>query len=237
MQETMRRLLATQVIDGEILDVRAGLEQIPLERSAIGAAIVRAGEVVAAGRSLLEREELEERQLESQMRDQEALLQKLDGQSSQVTSTQAYEALQHETEHANSLKSEFETRALELMEAIDTANSDLTRSQGALADLESSAPGQLDSLSSREVDLGDRLSDLGERRSEVVSEIDPKILARYDRILAKRQPAVCILSSSSCPECRIVLPRQAYSEIRRGEQIHSCTSCLRLLIPDHMAGD
>jgi predicted nucleic acid-binding Zn-ribbon protein len=236
MQDTMRRLLATQVIDSEIRDAREGIGQIPLERSALESAIARAGEVVAAAKSLVEREELEERQLESQMRDQEAVLQKLDDQSSQVTSTQAYEALQHEVEHASSLKSEFETRALELMETIDAAKTDLTRSQGTLADLESAAPGQLDDLSSRDAGLSAQLDALGDRRARVVLDIDPKILARYDRILAKHHPAVCVLSSKSCPECRMVLPRQTYSEVRRGEQIHSCTSCLRLLVPDHVAG-
>ncbi len=235
MQDTMRRLLATQVIDSEIRDVREGLEQIPLERSALESAIARAGEVVVAAKSLLEREELEERQLESQMRDQEAVLKKLDDQSSQVTTTQAYEALQHEIEHASSLKSEFETRALELMETIDGAKSDLARSQGTYADLESAAPGRRGDLSSRDAALNAQLVDLGDQRARVVTDIDPKILARYNRILAKHHPAVCVLSGKSCPECRIVLPRQTYSEIRRGEQIHSCTNCLRLLVPDHMA--
>jgi predicted nucleic acid-binding Zn-ribbon protein len=236
MQETMRGLLTAQEIDTEIRGARKGLEQIPLEHEAIEAAIVLARESVTAAKSLLEQEELEERKLESQMRDQEALLRKLDGQSSQVTSTQAYEALQHEIEHANSLKSEFETRALELMEAIDSAKSDLAEFQSKWDDLESASPGQLADLASRESGLGDQLADLANRRSKAATDIDPKILARYERILAKLHPAVCVLTGKSCPECRMVLPRQAYSEIRRGEQIHSCTSCMRLMVPEHMVG-
>jgi len=231
MHDTMRRLLVVQKIDTAISEAETALGLIPSERAAVESEIAHARAIVEQNRSTLEQEELEERQLESKMRDQEALLERLNNQCSQVTSNQAYEALQHEIEHAQNAGSDFETRALELMETIDTARTQLQAARQKLGEVEAAAPGQLDDIATRQAAHESERASLLADRAREIQDIDPKMLARYDRIATLRHPAVTILEGDTCPECNIKLPRMAISEIKRGEAIHGCTSCQRLLVP------
>lgn len=237
MQDSMRQLLVVQRIDTAIAGAEAELARIPAERDSIAAEVAGARELVDTHRATVETAELEERHLESKMRDQEALLARLNDQCSQVSSTQAYDALQHEIEHATNAGSECETRALELMETIDDARSQLAAAEEKLESLENAAPDQLDEIATREArHESDRAAHLEERAKEITI-VDATVLRRYDRIATIRRPAVTVLVTDACPECNIKLPRQVVSQVRHAEELHNCSNCQRLLVPASIVGD
>ena len=101
MPQNLSQLVILQSVDEEIAVADAELAKLPGERNVIAAAIQQEKEAIGVAKELQESEELEERRLEADMREQEALLARLNSQSGQVTSTQAYEALQHETDAAH----------------------------------------------------------------------------------------------------------------------------------------
>ena len=107
MQQTLRQLIETEKASAEIDRLDAELAKFPVEHELIASELREAEEEVNQAKSALEHEELEERRLESQMRDQEELILKLTHQSAQVSSNQAYTALQNELEAAEMAKTEF----------------------------------------------------------------------------------------------------------------------------------
>jgi predicted nucleic acid-binding Zn-ribbon protein len=161
----------------------------------------------------------------------EALLQRLNAQSVQVTSSQAYEALQHELDNAGRASSEFETRALELMEAIDQVRGEVAVAESRLQEAEERSPAQLDEISRREGQLTAERETLLERREKACQCLDAELFAHYERVAQKRRPAVGIFEGKVCPECRIALPTMRASEIQRAEKVHACSTCQRLLVP------
>jgi len=227
----MRQLILMRDIDAETAVVESELARIPEERETIERELVAARETLAQTKESLESEEVEERRLETQMREQEALLQRLNAQSAQVTSHQAYEALRHEIEHASTASSEFETRALELMESIDQLRGELAAAEDRLQRAEERAPTQLDELSEREKRLTAEREALLERREKACQSLDASLLAHYERVAQQRRPAVGIVEGGICPECRIALPTMRANEIQRAEKVHACSSCHRLLVP------
>jgi predicted nucleic acid-binding Zn-ribbon protein len=227
----MRQLIVIRDIDEEIAVVGSDLTRIPEERETVERELVEARETLDRTRESLESEEVEERRLEAKMREQEALLQRLNAQSSQVTSPQAYEALQHELEHASTASSEYETRALELMESIDQLRGEVAAAEDRLQQAEAQAPSQLDALSDREKRLRAESEALLERREKACQRLDASLLAHYERVAQQRRPAVGIFEGKICPECRITLPTSRASEIQRAERVHACSSCHRLLVP------
>jgi predicted nucleic acid-binding Zn-ribbon protein len=229
----MRQLILIRDIDEEIATVAAGLAGIPEERVALETELVDAREALAQAAQLLESQEVEERRLESQMREQEALLQRLTDQSAQVTSPQAYEALQHELEHASTASSEFETRALELMESIDQVRGELAAAEERLRVAEEQTPARLDEVSEREKRLTAERETLLDRREKACECLDASLLAHYERVAQQRRPAVGIFEGEVCPECQITVPTSRASEIQRAEKVHACSSCRRLLVPAH----
>jgi predicted nucleic acid-binding Zn-ribbon protein len=207
------------------------LARIPEERETIERELVAAREALAKAQELLEEQQVEERRLEARMREQEALLQRLNAQSAQVTSPQAYEALKHELENAGRASSEFETRALELMESIDQVRGELAAGEDALRRAEERTPAQLDEIAQRERRLAAERERLLERREKTCQRLDADLLAHYERVAQQRRPAVGIFEGEVCPECRITVPTLRASEIKRALKVHTCSSCQRLLVP------
>jgi predicted nucleic acid-binding Zn-ribbon protein len=227
----MRQLVLIRDIDEEIAGVDSGLAGIPEERETVERELVAARESLEQAKQSLEQQEVEERRLEARMREQEALLQRLNAQSSQVTSPQAYEALQHELENAGRASSEFETRALELMESIDQVRGELAAAESRLREAEEQAPAQLEEISERERQLTEQHEVLLKRREQACQRLDARLLAHYERVAKQRRPAVGIFEGKLCPVCRIALPTSRASEIQRAEKVHACSSCQRLLVP------
>ena len=231
MLQNMRQLIVIRDIDEEIAVVDSGLARIPEERETIERELVAARETLTQAKARLESEEMEERHLEGKMREQEALLQRLNAQTAQVTSSHAYEALQHELERASTASSEFETRALELMESIDQVRGELAAAEDRLQRAEERAPTQLEELSEREKRLTAEREALLERREKACQRLDVSLLAHYERVAQQRRPAVGIFEGEVCPVCRITLPTMRASEIQRAQKVHACSSCHRLLVP------
>jgi predicted nucleic acid-binding Zn-ribbon protein len=227
----MRQLVLLRDIDEEIAGVGGGLARIPEERESVERELAEAREALGQARELLEHQEVEERRLEGKMREQEALLQRLNAQSAQVASPQAYEALQHELDGASRASSEFETRALELMESIDRVRGEVAAAESRLQEAEERAPARLDEISQREQRLTEEREALLERREKACQRLDARLLAHYERVAQQRRPAVGVFEGKVCPVCRITLPTMRASEIQRAEKVHACSSCQRLLVP------
>jgi predicted nucleic acid-binding Zn-ribbon protein len=228
--ESLRQLMKLQSVDDEIVVVDAGLAKLPRERSAIAAAIQNAKDAIAAAKELHESEEREERRLEADMREQEALMERLNSQSGQVTKAQAYEALQHEINAAHEAGSEFETRALEVMEAIDRARSQIEAAEQSFSDLEKLAPRELQEIGERQLGFETQRAELLARREAESAGIGQELLGRYERIAAKHKPAVIALPGNSCPHCQMAVPAQRVSEVKRCAAVYGCDSCQRLLV-------
>jgi predicted nucleic acid-binding Zn-ribbon protein len=237
LEDTMRQLVRTQKVDSVIAVIESEIAKLPGERAAIAAEMegVRGG--IAAEKSELETAELEERRVENSMRDQEAVIERLNHQSGQVSSNQAYTALQHELDAAEAAKTEYETAALEQMETIDAARGRVGGSESKLAALEQAAPEKLGDIAARQGVLDGDLAKQTELRSKECAGISPAVMKRYDRVRVKKNPAIAIIDGKSCPECKIVLPRMVISEVNRLEEFHACTSCKRLLIPARIVPD
>ncbi len=227
----MRQLVLIRDVDEELAAVDEELARIPEDRQSTEDELALAGETLAQARQLLADQELEERRLEARMSEQEALLERLNAQTSQVTSPQAYAALQHEIEHASEASSEFETRALELMEAIDRGRGEVAAAEDRLRRAEEETPAQLDELTQRERRRVAERETLVERRQKSCQCLDSRLLAHYERVAVKRRPAVGVFETEVCPVCGVAVPTQRASEIKSARAVHACSSCHRLLVP------
>jgi predicted nucleic acid-binding Zn-ribbon protein len=236
LQQILLQLIEIEKICAEIDVHDTKLAAFPGEHAVVANELATAEAEVAKAREHLEKEELEERRLESRMRDQEALILKFNHQSGQVSSNQAYTALQHELEAAEASKAEFETNALEHMEAIDAAKASLAIKEEKLAGLVATAPEKGSNIDGRQkVVEAERVVAVASR-GKASEGIEVKTMKRFEAVRARKQPAIAVLSTTSCPECRMVLPRLRYSEINRLEEILDCSSCRRLLAPEKILG-
>jgi predicted nucleic acid-binding Zn-ribbon protein len=236
--ESLQHLLELQQLDADIASSEQELADLPEKRkqfeesrAAVAAKLVQAREALHGG-------EIEQRHTEAALQDQEALLHRLEGQQFQVKDNTAYTALLHEMERAKQAISDCETGILEGMDAVEAAREALAAAEAEERATRERLESEERAADAREEELRRDLAELNTRRVEVRPKLDPKILAVYEKILARRQPAVALVSDEMCQGCRVGIPAQNYIEILKGERIITCGNCHRILVhPDMKSSD
>ncbi|OGP93026.1 MAG: hypothetical protein A2Z19_00065 [Deltaproteobacteria bacterium RBG_16_54_18] len=67
-------------------------------------------------------------------------------------------------------------------------------------------------------------------REEIVRELDPELLRRYDTLKEKRNGiAVVLVKNEGCQGCYVNIPPQMYNEVQKHKEIIVCPNCNRIL--------
>jgi hypothetical protein len=237
VREALRRLVELQQVDETRHRLGEEVAAIPARRAGLDARESEAREHAARARAAFEAAQLELRRAEATLRDQEASKQRLDGQQSQVKSNTAYTALLHEIDAATAMISETETRILELMDTVQAARKELEDAERGLAATEGALRDERQALDIRAEELAKERARADGERAGLAARIDPGILARYERILERRRPALALIEHGVCMGCRVGVPPQRQVEVRAGQDLVTCGSCKRILVLPHAAED
>jgi predicted nucleic acid-binding Zn-ribbon protein len=232
--ESLQHLLELQRLDSEITSREEELAALPGKRKQFEESRATVAAKLAQARETLQSGEIDQRQAEATLQDQETLLQRLEGQQFQVKDNTAYTALLHEMEHAKEVISDCETRILEGMDAAEAAREALAAAEVDDRDTRERLDAQERAADNREEQLRSELAELGAQRDQVGPKLDAKILAVYEKIAARRRPALALVSDEMCQGCRVGIPAQNYIEILKGERIITCGNCHRILLHPEM---
>jgi hypothetical protein len=228
--EGLRRLIELQKLDDELATLEEEHRALPARREALVAQQVAAEERLAASREGLRAAEHAQRQAERDLQDREAVVAKLEGQQHQVKTNEAYTALLREIDHARAAISTCETRILEAMEAIETCGAAAAAAEAEAKGAGERAQAGARALAARETELVARIGELRQLRGEVRGRVERDLAELYDRVAARRRPAVVTVSSEICTGCRVDIPPQAYVEILSRNRVVVCGRCQRILI-------
>jgi predicted nucleic acid-binding Zn-ribbon protein len=230
MVEGLRGLVELARIDAEIAARVEQRDALPARR----AALVRRRAVtqarVEAARGAIAAIELTQRQQEAQARDQQALLEKLEGQQHQVKSNEAYTALLHEMEAARAAMSEAETAVLEAMESLDEGKAAVAAAESEHASEVAATESEKAALDALESELAEKTVSFESQRSLAASTVPAKMLKLYEQVSRRRSPAIAVVSGETCTGCRVGIPPQNYIEVRSAEALVTCGQCNRILI-------
>lgn len=230
MLDGFQRLIDLQRLDHELKGYEAERSGLPARRERMASEREAVEQRVAGASAAVEEAEVRQRRAETELQDSEALLQKLEGQQHQVKTNEAYTALLHEMEQARSGISACETRILEAMEAIEGASEELAAAERASRQAVAHLEDEARALDAREKELEAEISRLREQRDGAAGEIENRLLAQYEKIAARRWPAVVIVDSELCSGCRVDIPPQTFIELLRGENLITCGHCHRILL-------
>jgi predicted nucleic acid-binding Zn-ribbon protein len=228
----LRELVELSRLDHELAQLEEERSALPArqsacaeERAAAEARLVAAGELVSEA-------ELAQRGAESKAQDQQAELNRLEGQQHQIKSNVAYTALLGEMDRAREAISDAETQILEAMETIEESGASLAALEEQVKRVVERIDREVRDHEARAKTLEVEIDALGRQRGKWAEGIDRILLARYEKIASRRTPAVAIVSAETCQGCRVGIPPQSYIEILKGEQIVTCGSCMRILVDE-----
>ena len=230
MLEGLRGLVDLSRVDTELGVCEREKASLPGKRAACSERRAASEARLTAVQAMPAEIEQAQRRCEVDAKDREALLGKLEAQQHQVKTNEAYTALLREMDVARQAISEAETGILEALEALDRAHGEAREVEREVKGLSTGIETEERSLDEREQELDRKIEALCAERTQLISNVDRKILARYDRVASRRSPAVAVVSSEMCTGCRVGIPPQSYIEVLRAEDLVICGQCARILI-------
>ena len=230
MLDDLQRLIDLQQLDEQLVASEQESAGLPGRRAEQAETREAAQQRVVAAKEALQEAENEQRRVESALQDQEALIQKLEGQQFQVKTNEAYTALLREMEQARQAVSDSETSLLEAMDAIEAGGLERAAAEEEAEKVLGRVAADEKALDAREHELAALIAELREARETCRGNVAAELLEQYDKIASRRRPAVVHVREEICLGCRVNIPPQLKIELLRGQRLITCLNCHRILV-------
>ena len=230
MNVQLSPLIALQKIDLRIAELKEQRRKIP-ELLEINEAPLREAKRVLQEASVTSETLTKERR--SQEKDLEAhedRIGKMKDRAAQLKTNQEYQAHLFEVELANKKKGEIEEKILLAMERIEEVQRVIVIAQAKLKESEAVFTKEKAALDAREQALCLELADLEAQQTRVSGQVDKSLLTQYAKLKVKRKDqALALVKDGICVGCRLQLPPQLISQVKRAQDVHTCPYCYRIL--------
>jgi len=208
----LQPLVDLQALDLRIMDIKEKQKKIPhlieTAEAPLRSAAQQLKDMTTSGETLVKERRDRERDLEIH----EAQVEKLRARLTELKTNKEYQAHLFEIEMANKKKGEIEEQILTLMERVEKGQQETKQAQTRAKEAE-------------------RL--FVQKRSKAGALLDKTILVRYTKLKAARKElAVAPVRDGTCFGCRLQLPPQLVAEVKRSDQLQTCTYCQRILYWD-----
>lgn len=235
MRDSLRKLVDLWRVDDALAGVEAELAELP-ERRAAGEREVAAAEVAATdARAVLQACEREQRDAEGRLAEAQASIQRLKAEQATTKNNARYRAIDDvDIPLIKQACGEIETKILEASYAADDARAALAAAEGAARGASKRVAELLARLDARAGELAKELERLRAARAELAPHVEPELRAHYERVAARRRPALALVSGGVCTGCRVGVPAQSLSDLFSGERVVACESCRRILIHESL---
>lgn len=226
----IEQLVMLQLIDGEMIALKAELENAPLEIRGLeekSAEIEQSREQVREKLSYLQEQFS---RLENEIEEDHVKLKKSKSKMMMVGNSKEYHAMVREMDNIEKLNRSRDEEKLAINEELERQ----TKSDAELAEQSEGVSSELaearTGLAARMEAAEKRLAELNDQRKTACSVLPKPILSRYEFIRSRLpNPVIVSVDNGICSGCNISIPPQSYIELQKGQQILSCPNCQRLI--------
>jgi hypothetical protein len=230
IKEQTEHLIQLQAIDTQIYSLRRRLSDIPVELEnkdkefEAKKAVLNGLEEKTKG-LLVKRKEKE-----LELSTKEENVKKLQIQLYQIKTNKEYTAMVKEIEGLKADNSRIEDDILNIMMELDELKVEIEKEKANLSEEEKKINAEKKTLEEEQKTIEQQLDTLNHKRAQVTSQIDPKILNTYERILKNKDGLALVkVVNNACQGCFMNVPPQVVNEIRMYERIVTCGICSRIL--------
>ena len=230
MLADLEHLIELQQVDLRLQELTRQLDSFPQRRAEAEQELKHARDKIETARARHTDCLKQRKKLELDVQQVEERVAKHKSQMYEVKSNEAYRALQEEVTTEEKAKAKLEDQELEIMLAAEELEKQIKAAEAELARVEKSVAAALRQLGEEQAVCEKELAAQTAQRDALRGQTDGEALTVYDRIarahggiaLAEARDEVCLV-------CRIHIRPQTFAEVRRGDQIHYCESCHRIL--------
>jgi len=233
----LESLMALQQIELQIVDIR---RQLAAKQDSVArqAHKVRAAEqALLAQREELQRAQIEMDEVDLDLKARNAHISKLRDNLNAVRTNKEYAAVLSQLNNEKADLSRLESRAYELMAAVEARKKSLTEHQETL-EQEAKRLAILESqLAEAQGSLADRLTSLERQREQASRNLDPKTLELFNRISERYDGEVMARviqvhprrQEYLCEGCNMSLAAERANSLMTRDEVITCDNCGRIL--------
>ena len=197
---------------------------------ALAARLEQATSAVAAIKERLAVSQQERKKIEAEVAAIQTRLSKYKGQLLELKTNKEYQTMQHEIATAEEAIRSLEDRVLERMEEAENLARDLKAAEAELKAQQAAIATERTALDGEAGNLQRSVNEITATRVTVAKQLSSEALRLFEHVSKQRKGlAVAEARDGSCSVCHVRMRPQMYNEVRRGENLIQCESCLRIL--------
>ena len=167
---------------------------------------------------------------ELELATKEESIKKQTSQLGALKTNKEYQAMLKEISSAKADCSVFEDVILKFMDESDSFKKDLESEKIKLQEEEKKFNQEKNKVANRVSEIDGLIKSLEVKRSEILPDIEKKILTTYERILKNKDGlAIVTVKNNTCQGCFMNVTAQVINEIKMFERIVICEMCSRIL--------
>lgn len=230
MLPALTSLLALQDVESRAEDARRRVADAPVRLAALDAQLAEATAVLERAKAALADSQTARRELEKEVAAAQQKVSKYKDQLMEAKDNRQFHALQHEIATFSAEVQRAEGLVLERMLEGDDLSAAVKAAEAKLAADKKSVAAQRAEVEREAATLAASLTTLMTERAEIVKTIEPSLLATFESVSkARKGVAMAKAVDGLCGACRVRIRPHLYNQIRSGEQVIQCESCVRIL--------
>ena len=225
----IKDLLPLQDLDCQLRDMKRELEDIPARKKEEQTRLQEHKDNLGKAEDAMKAEKARIKELELEVQSCRDQIDKYRKQQMVLKSNKEFKAMEVEIANVLGKIRAHEDQELVLMEDVEAARSNVAERRKELEAEEEAVNLDVAELDTRMSGIDTEVSSLEARRSELLGDIPEDMLARYERILQRRDRALVPVEGGICGGCHMRLPPSVAQNILKKQDLVSCDHCGRLL--------
>ncbi len=230
MLPALTALIALQDLDTRAEAARRRLSDAPGRVAALDATLAGATEALEKAKAALAESVTARRALEKEAAVAEQRVSKYKEQLMQAKDNKQFHALQHEIATFSAEVQRVEELEIGRMLEGDELAAVVKADEVALAAEKKRVAAEKSAIETDSAAVTTELAGLQASRAELVKTIEPRLLTTYETVAKGRKGiGIARVVDGLCEACRVRLRPHLFNQIRAGDQIIQCESCVRIL--------
>lgn len=230
MLPALDALIALQDLDTRAEAARRRLADAPVKVAALDATLAGATQALEKAKAALAESQTARRELEREASAAEQKVSKYKDQLMQAKDNKQFHALQHEIATFSTEQQRVEELEIGRMLEIDERAAVVKAAEAALAKEKSRVAAEKATIDADASAASAELATLIAARGDLTKTIDARLLTTYETVAKQRKgTGISRVVDGLCEACRVRLRPHLYNQLRVGDQIIQCESCVRIL--------
>jgi predicted nucleic acid-binding Zn-ribbon protein len=233
MPSDLELLLKLQIIDYDLGELERSKEYLPDMMGNLQNEIEETMSKLDASNSEYETKRVFAKALELEIASKEAELQKYQQQMMSIKTNKEYDALVSQIDSIKQQISSNETEFLTTEERVAELKKEISEQNEKSDKAKEINSKQLSILQNKIDSIGDTMATKEGEREKISKDIPRSTRSLYERVRkGKGGTAVVMVKKRACGSCYKALTPRKVQEVKKGDRIHTCENCGRLLFWD-----